>query len=103
VRAAVDQSGGPSAPVRFAPLANAPTPDGRDTCSPRLAWRLALPPRLRVVVLLGRFGWTMPPLGIHAVSHPEVVERSSRSSASSGTPADSPESGYGDERGVVVQ
>jgi uracil-DNA glycosylase family 4 len=46
------------AAVRCAPPANAPTPEERDTCSPWLARELALLPRLRVVVVLGGFGWT---------------------------------------------
>ena len=47
-----------AAAVRCAPPANAPTPGERDTCSPWLARELALLPRLRVVVVLGGFGWT---------------------------------------------
>src|SRR4051795_12172273 len=47
-----------AAAVRCAPPANAPTPVERDTCSPWLARELALLPRLRVVVVLGGFGWT---------------------------------------------
>jgi uracil-DNA glycosylase family 4 len=47
-----------AAAVRCAPPANAPTPEERDTCSPWLARELALLPRLRVVVVLGGFGWT---------------------------------------------
>ena len=46
------------AAVRCAPPANAPTPEERDTCSPWLARELALLGRLRVVVVLGGFGWT---------------------------------------------
>jgi uracil-DNA glycosylase family 4 len=46
------------AAVRCAPPANAPTPEERDTCSPWLARELELLPRLRVVVVLGGFGWT---------------------------------------------
>ncbi len=46
------------AAVRCAPPANAPTPGERDTCSPWLARELSLLPRLRVVVVLGGFGWT---------------------------------------------
>jgi uracil-DNA glycosylase len=46
------------AAVRCAPPDNAPTPAERDTCSPWLARELALLPRLRVVVVLGGFGWT---------------------------------------------
>ena len=47
-----------AAAVRCAPPANAPTPEERDTCSPWLARELDLLPRLRVVVVLGGFGWT---------------------------------------------
>jgi uracil-DNA glycosylase len=47
-----------AAAVRCAPPANAPTPAERTTCSPWLARELALLPRLRVVVVLGGFGWT---------------------------------------------
>jgi uracil-DNA glycosylase family 4 len=46
------------AAVRCAPPANAPTPQERDTCSPWLARELALLAGLRVVVVLGGFGWT---------------------------------------------
>lgn len=45
------------AAVRCAPPANAPTPAERDTCSPWLARELELLPRLRVLVVLGGFGW----------------------------------------------
>jgi uracil-DNA glycosylase family 4 len=46
------------AAVRCAPPLNAPTPDERDTCRPWLARELALlAPTLRVVVVLGGFGW----------------------------------------------
>jgi uracil-DNA glycosylase len=47
-----------AASVRCAPPANAPTPEERDTCSPWLARELELLPRLRVIVVLGGFGWT---------------------------------------------
>jgi len=46
------------APVRCAPPANMPTPEERDTCSPWMARELALLPGLRVIVVLGGFGWT---------------------------------------------
>jgi uracil-DNA glycosylase len=47
-----------AAPVRCAPPANKPTPTERDTCRPWLARELALlAPTLRVVVVLGAFGW----------------------------------------------
>ena len=47
-----------AAAVRCAPPGNAPTPEERDACSPWLARELDLLPRLRVVVVLGGFGWT---------------------------------------------
>jgi uracil-DNA glycosylase len=47
-----------AAAVRCAPPANAPTPEERDACSPWLARELALLSRLRVIVVLGGFGWT---------------------------------------------
>ena len=47
-----------AAAVRCAPPANKPTPEERDTCRPWLERELAfLRPRLRVVVVLGGFGW----------------------------------------------
>ncbi|WP_092598423.1 uracil-DNA glycosylase [Actinopolyspora xinjiangensis] len=47
-----------TAPVRCAPPANKPTPAERDTCSPWLARELELlRPTLRVVVVLGGYGW----------------------------------------------
>jgi len=46
------------APVRCAPPANMPTPEERDTCSPWMARELALLAGLRVIVVLGGFGWT---------------------------------------------
>lgn len=45
------------AAVRCAPPANKPTPAERDTCAPWMARELALLPNLRVVVVLGQFGW----------------------------------------------
>jgi uracil-DNA glycosylase family 4 len=66
-----------AAAVRCAPPANAPTPEERDTCSPWLARELALLPRLRVIVVLGGFGWTAlwPVLAAagHAVPRPRPV------------------------------
>jgi uracil-DNA glycosylase family 4 len=47
-----------AASVRCAPPANAPTPEERDNCSPWLARELELLPDLRVIVVLGGFGWT---------------------------------------------
>ena len=46
------------APVRCAPPANMPTPAERDTCSPWMARELDLLAGLRVIVVLGGFGWT---------------------------------------------
>ncbi len=47
-----------TSPVRCAPPENKPTPTERDTCRPWLARELALlAPTLRVVVVLGAFGW----------------------------------------------
>ncbi len=47
-----------TAPVRCAPPANKPTPGERDTCRPWLVRELELlAPTLRVVVVLGAFGW----------------------------------------------
>ena len=47
-----------TAPVKCAPPANKPTPDERDNCRPWLAAELALlAPTLRVIVVLGAFGW----------------------------------------------
>jgi uracil-DNA glycosylase family 4 len=45
------------AAVRCAPPANKPTPAERDTCRPWLTRELGLLP-LRVIVVLGGFGWT---------------------------------------------
>ncbi|RCW39991.1 uracil-DNA glycosylase family 4 [Halopolyspora algeriensis] len=55
-----------TAPVRCAPPANKPTPDERDACRPWLARELELlRPTLRVVVVLGGYGWQalLPVLG----------------------------------------
>ncbi|MDR7302698.1 uracil-DNA glycosylase [Haloactinomyces albus] len=47
-----------TAPVRCAPPVNKPTPSERDTCRPWLARELELlRPTLRVVVVLGGYGW----------------------------------------------
>lgn len=47
-----------TAPVRCAPPANKPTPAERDNCRPWLARELELlRPTLRVVLVLGGFGW----------------------------------------------
>jgi uracil-DNA glycosylase family 4 len=48
-----------AAPVRCAPPANKPTPEERDTCRGWLVRELQLLwPELRVVVVLGGFGWS---------------------------------------------
>ncbi|MEJ8633154.1 MULTISPECIES: uracil-DNA glycosylase [Streptomyces] len=47
-----------TAPVRCAPPQNKPTPAERDTCRPWLAREIELlAPSLRVIVVLGAFGW----------------------------------------------
>jgi uracil-DNA glycosylase family 4 len=46
-----------TAPVKCAPPANKPTPQERDTCKPYLDRELALLPRVRVLLALGKFGW----------------------------------------------
>lgn len=47
-----------TAAVRCAPPANKPTPEERDTCRPWLTADLAvLAPTLKVIVVLGGFGW----------------------------------------------
>jgi uracil-DNA glycosylase family 4 len=47
-----------AAAVRCAPPANKPNPEERDTCQPWLVRELAfLRPTLRVIVVLGGFGW----------------------------------------------
>ena len=46
-----------AAAVRCAPPANKPTPAERDTCRPWLAGEFRLLPELRVIVVLGAFGW----------------------------------------------
>ena len=47
-----------AAPVHCAPPANKPTPAERDTCRPWLAAELTLlAPTLRVIMVLGAFGW----------------------------------------------
>ena len=46
-----------AAAVRCAPPANKPTPAERDTCRPFLVREIGLLPRLRVVVVLGSFGY----------------------------------------------
>lgn len=55
-----------TAPVKCAPPENKPTPEERDNCRPWLAEELALlAPTLKVIVVLGAFGWQalLPVLG----------------------------------------
>ncbi|SDN60857.1 uracil-DNA glycosylase, family 4 [Klenkia soli] len=65
------------AAVRCAPPDNAPTPAERDTCSPWLARELELLPRLRVLVVLGGFGWSalLPVLARAGVEIPRPKPR----------------------------
>lgn len=46
-----------TAPVHCAPPDNKPTPAERDNCAPYLAEELDILDRLRVVIVLGSFGW----------------------------------------------
>ncbi|MFC7752554.1 uracil-DNA glycosylase [Tsukamurella soli] len=46
-----------TAPVHCAPPANKPTPAERDACASFLAREIELLPHVRVVVVLGAFGW----------------------------------------------
>ncbi len=46
-----------TAAVRCAPPANKPTPHERDTCRPFLAREIGLLPRVRVIVVLGKFAY----------------------------------------------
>ncbi|HLY35024.1 MAG TPA: uracil-DNA glycosylase [Jatrophihabitantaceae bacterium] len=60
-----------TAPVRCAPPANKPTPDERDTCRGWLAREIELVwPSLRVVVVLGAFGWAALWPGLRAARVP---------------------------------
>ena len=67
------------ASVRCAPPANKPTPAERDACRPWLARELVLlAPTLRVVVVLGAFGWqalwpALAAAGLGAVPSPRPV------------------------------
>jgi uracil-DNA glycosylase family 4 len=65
-----------AAPVRCAPPANKPTTEERDTCRPWLARELQLMwPNLRVIVVLGGFGWAAlwPALRAAEVAVPQRV------------------------------
>ena len=58
-----------TAPVHCAPPANKPTPAERDACRPWLARELELlRPTLRVVVVLGGFGWQAVMPVLHAAA-----------------------------------
>jgi uracil-DNA glycosylase family 4 len=67
-----------AAPVHCAPPANKPTPEERDTCRPWLSRELQLLwPGLRVVVVLGGFGWAAlwPALHMGGVPLPARLPR----------------------------
>jgi uracil-DNA glycosylase len=67
-----------TAPVRCAPPANKPTVDERDTCRAWLAREFELLwPSLRVLVVLGAFGWSAlwPALRLAGVQVPVRVPR----------------------------
>ena len=67
-----------TAPVRCAPPANKPTPDERDTCRGWLRRELTLLwPTVRVVVVLGAFGWQAlwPALRDAGIPTPTAVPR----------------------------
>jgi uracil-DNA glycosylase len=66
------------AAVRCAPPANKPTPQERDTCRPWLVRELQLlAPTLRVVVVLGGFGWQalLPNLAVAGYRLPRPLPR----------------------------
>lgn len=67
-----------AAPVHCAPPANKPTTEERDTCRPWLLRELELLwPRLRVVVVLGGFGWSSlwPTLRAAGIATPDRVPK----------------------------
>jgi uracil-DNA glycosylase len=65
-----------TAPVHCAPPANKPTPAERDTCRAWLDRELALlAPTLRVVVVLGAFGWSVLWPALRAAGHPVPAAR----------------------------
>ena len=63
------------AAVRCAPPLNAPTPAERDTCRPWLTRELSLLEELRVVVVLGGFGWQALWPVLAAIGHRVPVPR----------------------------
>lgn len=65
------------AAVRCAPPDNAPTPTERDTCRPWLVAELrAVWPTVRVVLVLGGFGWTALWPALHAAQVTAPMQRS---------------------------
>ncbi len=67
-----------TAPVHCAPPANKPTPQERDACRPWLVRELQLRwPRVRVVVVLGGFGWATlwPTLRAAGIAVPAAAPR----------------------------
>jgi uracil-DNA glycosylase family 4 len=64
------------AAVRCAPPDNKPTPDERAACSPWLVRELQLlAPTLRVIVVLGGFGWNALWPALAAAGHPAIRPR----------------------------
>jgi uracil-DNA glycosylase family 4 len=61
-----------AAAVRCAPPANKPTPRERDTCMPYLVRELQLLPRVRVIVVLGAFGYEATWSTLRAAALPGV-------------------------------
>jgi uracil-DNA glycosylase family 4 len=62
-----------AAAVRCAPPANKPTPRERDTCMPYLVRELRLLTQLRVIVVLGAFGYEATWATLRATALPGVV------------------------------
>lgn len=61
-----------AAAVRCAPPANKPTPQERDTCMPYLVRELRLLPRMRVIVVLGAFGYEATWATLRAAALPGI-------------------------------
>ena len=61
-----------AAAVRCAPPANKPTPEERDTCLPYLAREMELLTRVRLVVVLGAFGYAATWSALRAAALPGV-------------------------------